>query len=355
MSLYTLKGQLGQRLSIIHTLILGCICLFSASLPAQSIINGGFVSGTANWGCTPELNPETVYGGGNGGNTVAEIDNLVSLCQTVSGFTVGTAYNLTYLASRRLGGCPGPNPATIGVSIAALSTSDSRTNTVWALSPTTFTFTATATTHTLNIVHQFVAYTTCGFIIDDIAITISPPFAVKLAAFDLAALTDGSVAVQWATAAEWNQASYVLEKSVDGVNWQHIQTVPSQGDAATPQQYQVEDHAAHGSSFYRQSATDRNGQTQMLALRQYSPPPALAPAAFPNPTDGAISIRYPHIQNADFALVDLLGRLHAITPLVAEDGNATFSLADIPNGMYVLRIRLDGKVHTQKLWITGGL
>ncbi len=332
--------------------ILCLILLVSSISHAQSIVNGGFTSGTANWGCTPELNPETVYGGSNGANTVAEIDNLVSLCQTVSGFSIGDAYDVSYVASRRLGGCPGPNPATIGVTIAGLNTSDSRSNTIWALSPSTFTFTATAATHTLTLVHQFIAYTTCGFIIDDIAITASTPFDLRLTDFEITGAPDQNVTAKWVIATEQNQAKYEIESSLDGVNWEHWGEMESKGDASTPQAYELASQkATQVTEYYRLRAWDKNGRVQLLAIRQLIVSPKPSPVAFPNPSNGHLTIDFAGIEDARFELIDMLGTTQHVQPLVTEQDAVQLEVGHVREGCYLLRIHLQGKIFTQKLWL----
>lgn len=78
-----------QRLKI-H-IVLFFVILAISKIQAQSFVNGNFSSGNSNWtitGVSNETNPESTYGG-SGGNKVAEIDYLVSLYQTVSGFVIG--------------------------------------------------------------------------------------------------------------------------------------------------------------------------------------------------------------------------------------------------------------------------
>jgi hypothetical protein len=239
-------------------------CLACTISFGQVVLNSGFTSGTANWGCTPETNPESVYGGPTA-NTVAEIDVLVGLCQTINGLVPGTVYNLNYVASRRLGGCPGPNPATIGVTIANLNTTDSRTNTVWALSPSTFLFTATATSHTLNIFHQFVVNTTCGFIIDDITVTVAVPFPVTLTNFDVTESVNGQANISWTTAEEADALTFVVTKSLDLQQWLPVAEIPAMGNAGS---YEVQDWPTAGDmTYYRLQGIDANGQVQDLGTR----------------------------------------------------------------------------------------
>lgn len=317
---------------------------------AQSVLNGDFSSGTANWGCTPELNPETVYGGSNGANVVAEIDNLVSLCQTISGFTIGSVYDLRYAASRRLGGCPGPLPADIAVTMATLSTIDSRSNSVWAMTTSTFQFTATANSHTLNIVHQFPAYTTCGFIIDDFAISLAIPFGVELSGFEVEQGLDGGVDVWWKTQSEHDLRAFLVEKSTDGMNWTLLEVVDPVGDAQNGGEYKILDGSGRsGVTFYRLQSVDNAGAMQVLGIRQLTLRQSTSLLAFPNPCSGRLSVKHFAMENDRFEWIDPLGKVTELKPIGFEGQHVVFDLSGYKSGVYVLRVGFGNQRFTQKI------
>ncbi|HOZ87805.1 MAG TPA: hypothetical protein PL029_08610, partial [Bacteroidia bacterium] len=118
-----------------------CLCLTGR---AQSIVNGAFTSGTSGWGCSPEVNTESVYGGPSS-NAVDEVDAAANICQTVSGFAIGSSYSLSLLASRRTGGCPSPATTNMNITIdgGALAVTLTRTNATFGLTSAAHVFTAT--------------------------------------------------------------------------------------------------------------------------------------------------------------------------------------------------------------------
>ncbi len=150
---------------------------------SELVTNGNFNAGSANWndcGNIVEVNPETGYGGTTIGNIIAEVDPDATtsttddrtLCQTITGFIPGKTYILTLKASRRTN--PSGAPTTVGANIvidgSALTTSVTRTNTVFSLTTSTFTFTATQTTHQLRLTPTSQWGTGLGLIVDDISI-----------------------------------------------------------------------------------------------------------------------------------------------------------------------------------------
>jgi hypothetical protein len=140
--------------------------------------NGDFNSGTANWqdcGNTAEVNTEEYYIvplPPVSTNRVAEIDVDMSLCQTISGFTIGKEYILTFKATRRQNDdTPNPVSAVVTIDGGALSKVVTRTNTIFNLTPVAFKFTATKTTHQLKFTPHTDNDYVLGFIVDDIAVT----------------------------------------------------------------------------------------------------------------------------------------------------------------------------------------
>jgi hypothetical protein len=325
-------------------------CLTRTMSVGQVVLNSGFTSGTANRGCTPETNPESVYGGPTG-NTVAEIDVLVGLCQTINGLVPGTVYNLNYVASRRLGGCPGPNPATIGVTIANLNTTDSRTNTVWALSPSTFLFTATATSHTLNIFHQFVVNTTCGFIIDDITITVAVPFAVSVSNLEAFSSENGGATIAWTSSAEPPSTTYSVSKSEDLSQWHPVADVSGRADPSNPS-YAVHDWPETGRHvYYRLQAVDPAGLVQDLGIASILTEDAVRPIVSPNPCSDRCWIAFPGIGDAEIVLLDPLGKEVVVPVLRIEDDRVGLDLRECLPGFYLLRVVLDGEVYVVRVLV----
>ncbi len=168
----------------------------------ELVTSGNFENGRIRWddcGNSVEVHSGTflteyVYGGAiNSTNHVAEIEygdapgRPHTLCQHISGFTVGATYRLTFLATRRIEFAPflGPTPATVGtlVTIAGTETSVFRSNTTFEYTQETITFTATATTMTLTFVplHPYPlppfdpGY---GLVVDDVSIKQFGPCTV---------------------------------------------------------------------------------------------------------------------------------------------------------------------------------
>lgn len=232
---------------------------------SQTVTNGNFAASGTGWGCSPETNPQSTYGG-TGTNRCAEIDAAAGLCQTISGFTAGAIYRLTFVGSRRTGGCPGPNPATINVVVdgGALTTTATRTNTTFGYTTETILFTATATSHTLTISAAF-GGTTCGFIIDDIAIALFSPLPVEFGGLNSTCVSNKNVEFNWYTYSEINNDYFSLKKSANAVEWIDVTQIDGSGNSNVTNSYSftVNDFDATF-PYYSLSQTDFDGTTKVL-------------------------------------------------------------------------------------------
>lgn len=236
-----------------------CILLLISSffINAQSVNNGNFSSAATGWGCNPETNAESVYGGSTS-NGVAEIDSEAGLCQTISGFTIGSVYRFSLSYCRRTGGCAGPNPANgiITISNGALSANISSSVSSYSLQSSVFTFTATRTTLTLTIAANFSSPTTCGLIIDNVAINLYSGLPIELVSFN-AHVNGKEDVLEWKTASEINNDFFSIERSQDALHWEELQTIKGSGNSREIKQYRTTvDETMSGIYYYRLKQTD---------------------------------------------------------------------------------------------------
>jgi hypothetical protein len=333
--------------NIFTLLIFAFTATFSFS---QTLLNGNFNSGTSSWGCSPEINTEIVYGGSDASNNVAEIDAAAGLCQTVSGFTIGSLYRLSVKASRRTGTCPGPDPGKLNVLVngGALNGSLSRTGS-FALTTTTFTFTATNTTHTLSITPAF-ATVTCGVIVDNISVTLVSALPIELTAFNATPDADNSVMLDWITASEKDNDYFTVERSVNGTDWDALENLKGAGNSNATLHYNTLDEAPlEGVSYYRLKQTDFNGgmsYSEIVAVERKAP----AYKIYPNPIQGQFTVEGADIENAEISIYDPLGKLMQVEP-VSEMQKRVYNTSGFREGVYFIRIDKAGSSETRKVTI----
>lgn len=87
------------------------------------------------------------------------------------------------------------------------------------------------------------------------------PLPAELTAFDVNCNTE-SVEVTWSTASETNNDFFELEKSYDGLNFFHAETVLGSGTSSWTNRYRVTDPGmANGITYYRLKQVDFDGTT----------------------------------------------------------------------------------------------
>ncbi len=317
------------------------------SVKSQTVTNGNFSSGTTGWGCSPETNPENVYGGATT-NTVAEVDDLASLCQTIGGFVIGNTYRISLDYSRRMGSCPGPNPAgaNIVLSNGTLTVSVSSNAANYTLQNSVFTFTATQTSLVLSITPNFTG-TTCGFLVDNISIVPFNPLPIELIYFDAVAEQDKDL-VQWQTASQINNDFFTIERSTDALNWQNIASVDGAGNSRQTIHYREEiAETLTGIYYYRLKQTDFNKRISYSSIVSIERAMNTECLVFPNPANASVTIQ----SSASLEKVELMTVTGQI--VLNEDVSGTqyhINVTDVANGVYfVMAYDINKKVTRKKL------
>ena len=264
MKLMTIAMLLRTKYRLRINLVLAVLFVIS-NINAQSVTNGEFTSASSGWSCSPETNPESIYGG-NGSNTVAEVDAAAGLCQTISGFTVGSLYKITFDCSRRTSCGPATQTLDFGIDGGALATQTVSRTGAFNLTAEFFSFTATATSHTIDF--NGTSAGTCGLIIDNIVISLVSVLPVELLSFNASPMNNEIVQLKWQTASETNNDYFTLERSQNGTAWEEVSSLDGAGNSSALLSYSATDSYPYtGISYYRLKQTDFNGQFEYSQIR----------------------------------------------------------------------------------------
>lgn len=311
-------------------LALAIYCILQCTSYSQTISNGNFNSGTASWGCNPETNPESVYGG-SGSNTVAEVDAVAGLCQTINGFTVGALYRVSFLCSRRTS-C-GPTVQSMNVTIGGVTKSISRNGTAFSMVAEFVDFVPTANVQTLTF--SGTTTETCNLLVDNIQITLSSGLPVELSSFTASCLAGGAL-LKWITESETRSDYFTMEASTDGTTWSELGKVDAQfsSQARTNYAYQA-DYSADGINYYRLRLTDVDGTEEVLSVVSLICEDNQV-LIYPNPTSG---ILYVNASVDEFAGVfDSSGRKVTEHLSVLNEDRFEIDLSGFAAGIYYLHV-----------------
>lgn len=160
---------------------------------------------------------------------------------------------------------------------------------------------------------------------------------------------DGATHLRWLTSLEKNNASFTVERSVNGFDFIPVGEVPGAGTTVTENSYYFKDaYPPFGRIYYRVKQTDfdlKNSYSEVISIENKNMEMRLVP--IPNPASGNQIIQL-HISNApeqfDFrkshiSVVEPTGRPVAFSTSFNESGEALlgFDVA-IPNGVYIITI-----------------
>ncbi len=183
---------------------------------------------------------------------------------------------------------------------------------------------------------------------------ISNPLPVKLISFDVKLREDDAV-IRWATAQEINNKGFLIEKSLDGINFTPLTFIKANGNSYAAKQYSYDDVGAtlqHQLIYYRLIQEDMNGEYAYLGVRVVQKTLSLPVRIYPNPAQDYLLIETSKEAKVDeICLFDLQGKLlkkwHSNSWVDA--GEIKLNMNDFEQGMYVLQSMVNGEMVLTKI------
>ncbi|MFN5912278.1 MAG: T9SS type A sorting domain-containing protein, partial [Bacteroidota bacterium] len=168
------------------------------------------------------------------------------------------------------------------------------------------------------------------------------------------------VYVNWTTATEHNSSHFVVERSIDGSAWEHLNITAAAGNSTMVQYYNVIDNDArdYENIYYRLVQFDNDG-----AYEVYGPVSVkcaqdiVTHSAYPNPNSGAFTLELVNDKNTvatyQVQIQDATGKVMYAADYAPESGigQYTISLPEVAPGVYYLKISdEEAKTQTIKLF-----
>jgi len=169
---------------------------------------------------------------------------------------------------------------------------------------------------------------------------------------------DESVKLSWETLSESNNEFFTIERSFDGVNFVKITEMPGIGDHNYAYTYNFEDNYVRGQQvYYRLSETDRDGKTEILAMKHLVGTDVIDPNYFfvyPNPSTNSFNIEFSNpLQETTAAIeiYDLSGKLFIRREMLVMNGmnNIEIITTDLPEGNYIIKAITPTNVFVEKI------
>ncbi|MDW7692428.1 DUF2341 domain-containing protein [Flammeovirgaceae bacterium SG7u.111] len=169
-----------------------------------------------------------------------------------------------------------------------------------------------------------------------------------------------AINIYWATAQEFNNDFFVVEKSLDGINFNTLETINSHdGNSLTVQKYKAYDeHPTTHQNYYRLKQVDYDGTTtySKVVLINFGKSTSLHvfPITETNSFDVEISTNIPTA--FQYIVTDLSGKKVASGQRSVPKGSSVwdFSLEGTKQGMYLLMvITSSGLSQSSKIYLSG--
>jgi Secretion system C-terminal sorting domain len=133
----------------------------------------------------------------------------------------------------------------------------------------------------------------------------------------------------WKTTNEVNFSHFLLEKSLDGVNFSSLTRIESNPKGF----YQFVDNNIQSRAYYRLKIVDNDGRFEYSKTIVITRKAKDAVSIYPNPTEGILNISTDDYEQA-FVVVNSIGQV----VLQGEQLDKTINLQPLPNGFYYLKI-----------------
>ncbi len=156
--------------------------------------------------------------------------------------------------------------------------------------------------------------------------------------------------IKWVTAIEKNNESFMLERSLDGFNWETIHSTPGKNNSQQSTSYQYTDYTFTGNSinYYRLKQTDVTGHFEyspVISIHALEALKTYVSNVHPNPTNSIVSIDFftPVKGEATIQIVDFTGTIVKTDFMQVEPGKNTLTtkMDELNRGIYILKIDFD--------------
>jgi len=186
---------------------------------------------------------------------------------------------------------------------------------------------------------------------EDYVVRIGSVLAVDLTAFS-GQLQNGSSYLKWTTAQEQQAASFDVERSVDGIEFNSIGSVAASGNSSSEKHYGFVDTRPSAVNYYRLKMIDRDGRSErsnVVVIKNARAEQGIVLTGNPF----ASTIRFSLIKEARQLKVQLINSIGAVVAEKSLEGRqqqVNWSLnRSLASGTYFLQVIADGDSFTEKL------
>jgi len=181
------------------------------------------------------------------------------------------------------------------------------------------------------------------------AVRFIPPLASCLSALPIELISFSAepeqeqVKLKWRTASETNNDMFVIERSIDFINWKEIVTVKGAGNSKTPLNYSDYDEQPYrGLAYYRlkQIDFDKTESYSNAIAVDYFDTKINITNLYPNPAKNELLIQGKNLKPSEISISNILGqKLTAMIPIsfTEEEDMLKCDLSNLQRGVYFIK------------------
>ena len=169
--------------------------------------------------------------------------------------------------------------------------------------------------------------------------TCEETLPVELLKFE-AELIKGQVLLNWETQSELNNDYFLIERSIDGLQWESIGKVSGNGTSNISHNYETIDGSPLlGLSYYRLKQVDFDGAFAFSEIREIYHDQELF-NIYPNPATEFVTVELSdnvkNIENTDIEIIDLNGK--TLKAIKAKSEKTNIDVSDLSTGVYFVKV-----------------
>jgi hypothetical protein len=155
-------------------------------------------------------------------------------------------------------------------------------------------------------------------------------------------VVNADVLLKWSTAMEINSDYFIVEKSIDGINFNEIGRVAAAGNSDQILDYRMLDPKVEaGVIYYRLVQYDYDGASEVFGPIAVSTNGSIGNIiTFPNPTVNTVSVTLPEMgSDAQLVILDINGKEMYNETIDSHRGTLQMDIdvSQLPHGIYYVR------------------
>jgi uncharacterized repeat protein (TIGR03803 family) len=205
---------------------------------------------------------------------------------------------------------------------------------------------------TYTVLHHLLGGLHGGTPIGNILIIPTAQLPVEWTAFEAEATGPNMAHLKWTTSREQSNSGFDIQRSMDGLSFERVGWVPSQGDAESSQHYAfTEQDVPQGTWYYRLRQVDVNGATSFSELRSVSIGSSGDMVLYPNPVERILHIRSAFGQNPLATVFDGQGKVVKNWQLRGPGPAFDVDISSLKSGVYFLVLRDAAGNRTRRMFV----